>query len=101
SRGKLIDSLASVLTPDLRVLLDGTLASMQSHQTARGVGAMVGGLTLVFGASGVFSELDTSLNVIWRVAPEPSAGFRALILRAIEDKAIAFTSVAVAGAVLL
>jgi membrane protein len=100
TRERLIDSLAGVLSAQSRVLLDASLASLQSHVAARGVGAVVGAATLVFGASGVFSELETSLNTIWRVPPPPAAGLRAAILRALRDKATSFATVAGAGAVL-
>jgi membrane protein len=101
SRGKILDAISGLLSPQFRSLVDDTLASMQSHQTARGVGAVVGITTLVFGASGLFSELETSLNTIWRVSPEPSAGFRTVILRALRDKATSFAAVACAGVILL
>jgi membrane protein len=101
SPGRVVASVASILSPQFKALLDDTLTSMQSHQAARGVGAVVGVLTLVFGASGVFSELQTSLNAIWRVKSAPSSAFGTTILRALEDKALAFAAVAAAAAVLL
>ena len=101
SRGKILDAISGLLSPQFRSLVDDTLASMQSHQTARGVGAVVGITTLVFGASGVFSELETSLNTIWRVRAEPSASIRTVILRALKDKATSFAAVVCAGAILL
>jgi membrane protein len=101
SREQFVASVADVLSAPSRALLDDTLKSVQSHQTARGVGALVGVATLVFGASGVFSELDTSLNTIWRVAPPAAAAFGTTIRRALEDKAISFAAVGVVGAGLL
>ena len=101
NRGRLIDSLAGALSEPSRELLDETLREMQTHQTARGVGALIGTATLVFGASGVFSELKTSLDVIWRVEDVPAPHIGASLLRAMGEKAIAFAAVAAAGAVLL
>jgi membrane protein len=101
SREKILDAISGLLSPQFRSLVDDTLTSMQSHQTARGVGAVVGITTLVFGASGLFSELETSLNTIWRVAAEPSASIRTVILRALKDKATSFAAVVCAGAILL
>ncbi len=66
-RQHLIASVGGTTSSESRVLLDQTLQSMQTHRTARGVGAVVGALTLLLGASGVFSELQSSLNFIWRV----------------------------------
>jgi membrane protein len=101
SQERLVASVSGVVSPQFRALLDATLTSLQSHQKARGVGAGVGIVTLVFGASGVFSELQISLNAIWRVQAAPSSAFRTTILRALEDKAISLAAVGVAGAVLL
>jgi membrane protein len=101
TRGKIVDAISGLLSPQFRSLVDDTLASMQSHQTARGVGAVVGITTLVFGASGLFSELETSLDTIWRVGAEPSASVRTVILRALKSKATSFAAVVCAGAILL
>src|SRR5580692_7504253 len=56
-RDRLLDYVSRSGAPEMRPLLDQTLTSMQTHETARGVGALVGVVTLLFGASGVFSEL--------------------------------------------
>lgn len=105
SRGSISDTLinyiASSGSPGVRALLDETLASMQQHQTARGVGAITGIFTLFFGASGVFSELDYSLNFIWRVPPSPAVGIWASIVGTVRGKAIALALVAAAELVAL
>jgi membrane protein len=101
TREKLLASVAKALSPEFRALLDETLASMQSHETARGVGALVGVATLFFGASGVFAELDASLNAIWRVKARATEGVGASILRLLHGKAISFAIVVAAGVVLL
>jgi membrane protein len=100
-RDKILASVSNATTPDFRALLDQTLVSMQSHQTARGVGAVVGIVTLFFGASGVFAELQTSINTIWRVKAVPSKGFGHTVINAIREKAWSFLAVLGAGGVLL
>ncbi|MAM85800.1 YihY/virulence factor BrkB family protein [Allohahella sp. A8] len=43
--------------------------------------AMIAGIaTLVFGASGVFSQLQKSINAVWGVEVDPSAGFKQMAL---------------------
>jgi membrane protein len=100
-RDKILAAVADATTPDFLALLDQTLTSMQSHQTARGVGAVVGAVTLFLGASGVFSELQTSINTIWRVKAAPSKGFGTTVLNAAREKGFAFLAVLGAGGVLL
>ena len=59
TRARLLDSVASATSPAFRTLFDGSLHDMQVHETARGVSAVVGVVTLFVGASAVFSELET------------------------------------------
>ena len=48
--------------------------ALVAHAQRPGAGiisAVVGGVVLLLGASGVFGELQDSLNTIWEVAPKP------------------------------
>jgi membrane protein len=87
-------------SPALRTLLDDALANMQTHPRARGVGTVVGLATLLFGASGAFSELDDAVNSIWRVAPTPWTGVRQYVLVRAKHQAVAFLLVAATALVL-
>jgi membrane protein len=40
---------------------------------------IVGIIVLLFGASGVFGELQSALNAIWKVEPKPGRGIRGMI----------------------
>jgi len=93
ARQKLVSSVA-IPRPELRAVLDQTLVSMQNHRTARGVGAVVGFLALMFGASAAFSELESSLDFIWRVKSEETKGFLATVLQTVKSKALSFAVVA-------
>ena len=99
TRAKIVHSFRSTGAPGAQSLIDQTLANMQSHHTARGVGAIVGFVAFVLSASAVFSELDTSLNRIWRCPERPSRGVVQSILEMVRDKAVAM--VLVLGAALL
>jgi membrane protein len=100
ARQKLLSSLSSP-SPEFRALLDQTLQSMQQHRTARGVGAVVGGVALLFGASGVFSELESSLNLIWKVKGAPIQGVWSFVVDTVRSKALSFAIVVVAATALL
>jgi membrane protein len=100
-RERMLDYVSSSGAPQLRPLLEETLTSMKEHVTARGVGAVVGVLSLLFGASGVFSELQSSLNRIWRVKAPPTRSFWELVIATIKDKALSFAVVLAAGLALL
>jgi membrane protein len=100
-RQRVLDWVASAATPESRALLDQTLQSMQTHRTERGIGSVVGIVTLIFGASGVFSELESALDLVWRVKTRPSAGFWSSIVRAVRDKALSFVVVGATAIALL
>jgi membrane protein len=61
------------------------------------VATVIGIATLVFGASGVFGELQSSLNTIWEVAPKPNQGIWATI----RQRFFSFTMVVGVGFLLL
>jgi membrane protein len=100
-RHRVVASVAGGASPESRALLDQALQSMQTHRTARGLGAAVGFVTLLIGASGVFSELEASLNTIWRVRAPENKGLWATVVRAAKGKAFAFSVVLAAAAALL
>jgi membrane protein len=93
ARAKLLDSVARATSPEFRAMFDDVLGDMQKHETARGIGAIVGFVTLLVGASAVFSELETTLNQIWRVKPKASDGIWGTVLRTVKEKALSFAVV--------
>jgi membrane protein len=42
--------------------------------TGGGIGALIGGLALLFGATGAFAQLQAALNHVYRVEPDPTRG---------------------------
>lgn len=100
-RDRIVASVSGATSSPFRTLLDQTLASMQTHRTARGVGAVVSAVALVLGASGAFAELQSSLNLIWRARPPPSTGIRSAIFGALKAKAFSFAVVVVAALAVL
>jgi len=61
-----------------------------AHTPGTGVlSVAVGLLVLLFGASGVFGELQSALNTVWDVAPKPGRGIWGLV----KDRFFSFTLV--------
>jgi membrane protein len=56
-----------------------TMLAHTWRQGSNGLATAVGVVTILFGASGVFSQLQSSLNRIWEVTPRPSRGIRGLL----------------------
>ena len=61
------------------------------------MGTVLGLVTLLFGASGVFGQLHDALNTIWEVQPKPGRG----ILGMIKDRFLSFTMVLGIGFLLM
>ncbi|MBP7149633.1 MAG: YihY/virulence factor BrkB family protein [Acidobacteria bacterium] len=77
-----------------------TVESMiqSARRPAQGVVALViGTVMLLFGASGVFGQLQSSLNTIWEVAPRPDRGW----IGVIKDRFFSFMLVLGTGFLLL
>jgi membrane protein len=53
---------------------------VNSRKPAEGtIATIISVVILLFGASGVFAELQDSLNTIWEVAPKPGQGVKAVV----------------------
>lgn len=77
-------------------LIQSTLESTQKNQTG-GQASLISAFVLLFGASGVFSELRSALNKIWEVEEDPNAGVWALV----KDKLFSFGMVLSVGFLLI
>ena len=62
---------------------------------------VIGILTLLFGALGVFNELHNSLNIIWNVKVEKPKGFLQSLKKLVLDRLLSFTMILGMGFLLL
>jgi membrane protein len=62
---------------------------------------VIGAVTLLFGALGVFAELQNSLNTIWEVKPKPKEGMLATIRSLFFTRLLSFAMILVVGFLLL
>ena len=60
---------------------DVLLAASSRYGTPSPVARAISWLVLLFGASGVFAELQEALDTIWEVTPRPGSGAWLAILR--------------------
>jgi membrane protein len=83
-----------------REFIQGMIQS--ASQPSTGVTAtIIGAVTLLFGALGVFGELQNSLNTIWEVKPKPAKGFLDGVRRFVINRLLSFTMVLGIGFLLL
>jgi membrane protein len=78
AQGQITQQLQQVFGPEAGDALQ-TLVAHANKPGAGVVSTVVGALVLLFGASGVFGELQDSLNLIWEVTPRPDRGIKGII----------------------
>jgi membrane protein len=62
-----------------------------------GVAATIGIITLVIGATGVFAEIQESINMIWNLKPKPEKGWLKMII----NRLLSFSVIVSLGFILL
>lgn len=99
-RTQILGQVQSLVGAEGAEFVAGLMASTGSP--GQGVLALVIGiLTLLFGALGVFNELHNSLNIIWNVRAEKPRGFLQSIKKVILDRLLSFTMILGIGFLLL
>ena len=83
-----------------REFIQGMIESA-SQPTTGLTATIIGAATLLFGALGVFGELQNSLNTIWEVKPKPATSFLDGIKRFVIKRLVSFTMVLGIGFLLL
>jgi membrane protein len=88
ARGQIAAQLGNIVGPQASSAIQTIIANAKTPESGI-LGTIVGVAVLLFGASGVFGELQASLNVVWEVAPKPGRGIRGFI----EQRFFSFTMV--------
>ena len=83
-----------------REFVEGMIESASQPETGLAA-TLIGAVTLLFGALGVFGELQNSLNTIWEVKPKPAKGVLDGIKRFVFRRLLSFTMVLGIGFLLL
>ena len=83
-----------------REFIQGMIESASKPTTGL-IATSLGAVTLLFGALGVFGELQNSLNTIWEVKPKPAKGLLDGIRRFVIRRLLSFTMVLGIGFLLL
>lgn len=92
TRNELLDAIAKPGNP-VRDVVAKTLTAMQASGNARGLSAVIGVVTLFFGASGAFTEVDAALNRIWGVPKLESKGIKGFVLVFLRERLASFAIV--------
>jgi membrane protein len=96
SRGQIFSAVRDLFGDDGA---KGVEAMVQASSQARSgfIATIIGVVTLLFGASSVFGQLQSSLNIIWKVQPKPGRG----VLTFIRQRFLSFSMTLVIAFLLL
>jgi membrane protein len=98
-QAQILGAVSANFSPQVAELLNEVLSGIKDKA---GGATIVGLVTLLFGASGVFGQLDASFNKIWNVPkPTESAGIVASALTTLRKKLFSFGMVLAVGFLLL
>jgi membrane protein len=88
AKGQVAGELGAIVGREAAQGIESVVANANAP-TRSLIGTIVGIVSLFIGASGVFGQLQTSLNRIWEVKPKPNRG----ILGQVKDRFFSFTMV--------
>lgn len=96
ARGQVVSQIEGLVGEDSAKAIQDVLQKVNQPKASI-VASIIGFFALLFGASGVFGELQDSLNVIWKVKKKPGRG----ILGTLKDRFLSFSMVLGLGFLLL
>jgi membrane protein len=97
AQGQIFEQLRGLLGEASAKAMQDMVQNANEKPATGLVATLIGVVMLLFGASGVFGQLQTSLNAIWGVEPKPGRG----ILGLVQDRILSFGFILVVGFLLL
>lgn len=83
ARGQIFEQLNGLLGAEAANAMQDMMASAGSKPASGVTATVIGLVTLLFGASGVFGQLQASLNLIWNVEAKPGRGIKGVVINRI------------------
>ena len=95
---RLVSEAVDVVGPQAGEAVRTVIANAESEPSLGSIAGIVGLVTLAFGASGVFAQLQKALNHVWNVKPRPG---RKGIVRWLRKRLLSFGMILAFGFLLL
>jgi membrane protein len=95
-QGKVYSQLTQLIGHESALQIQNTIINIQNSQ-ATNIGAIVGGIVLFIGATGVFTEMQDSINYIWSVKAKPKKSW----LKFLINRLLSFSLIVSMGFILL
>lgn len=88
ARGEISQQISTVVGPQAGKAIEGLVANARTPSSGI-LSTVIGIVVGLFGASGVFGELQSALNRVWEVKPKPGRGIRGML----RDRFLSFSMV--------
>jgi membrane protein len=95
--GQLVGQIEGVVGREIAITIQRIIENAAAVRTSGILATIIGVVVLFVGASGVFGQLKTALNMIWGISRQPGGG----LLSVIKTRFLAFTMVLGIGFLLL
>lgn len=95
-QGEVFQQLSNFIGSNAALQIEGTIRNISSQQDTR-LANIIGIITLIIGATGVFTEIQDSINIIWGLKTKPQRGWLKMII----NRLLSFSMVVTIGFLLL
>jgi len=79
AQGQIFDQVRMLIGDEGARAIQDMVLSANAKPTTGLFATIIGVITLLVGASGIFGQLQTSLNIIWGVQPKPGRGLAGMV----------------------
>jgi membrane protein len=97
ARGEIVNQIQGLVGRDGAEFIETAIQNANQPQTGGTIASILSIVLLLVGATGLFSELQDSLNTIWDVKPKPGQG----IMNIVRTRFLSFTMILGIGFLLL
>ncbi|XGV96870.1 MAG: YihY/virulence factor BrkB family protein [Leptolyngbya sp. BL-A-14] len=97
ARGEIVGQIQGLVGKEGATAIQSMIQNAHRPGSGGTIATIVGIATLLFGASGVFGQLQDALNAIWGVKPKPGQGIKSFL----QSRFLSFAMVLVIGFLLL
>ena len=98
AQGQIFEQLRTLIGETSASAVEDVVESATSKPATGVLATIVGFVALIIGASGVFAQMQASLNAIWRVQPKPERG---VFWGLVQDRILSFGFILIVGFLLL
>jgi membrane protein len=97
AQGEIVGQIQGLVGRDGAEFIQSMIQNASKPGAGGGIATLIGIVVLIFGASGVFGQLQAALNTIWEVKPKPGRAVKSFL----QARFLSFAMILVIGFLLL